>query len=87
MSGESSGKKRLLTINRLQQSTLVVVFAAIGSYLLVSSYAATFAVAAESEQGTVSSPAKLHADILASGGSAVAFGVTAAGPPSFSVAM
>jgi hypothetical protein len=58
---------------------MVVVFGAIGSFLLISSHAATSVSSVEPENGTVSSPASVVTDSTASGGKAVRFQSAAGG--------
>src|SRR5690348_11863381 len=52
----------------------VFVFGCLGTYLLVSSHAATSTVSFEPETGTLSAAAKIIADSTASGSSGVKFG-------------
>ncbi len=59
--------------SRKQSIIFVLIFAAIGGYLLFHSFASGFFVASEAESGTVSSPATIVSDTTASGGKAILF--------------
>lgn len=56
----------------------ILVFAIVGSYVLIHSHAATPTAVVEAESGTISSPAEGVADATASGGGAVKFAGTPA---------
>ncbi len=66
--------------------TFVIVFAGLGTMLILSSHAATPTASIEAESGTVSSAASAITDTTASGSGAVKFGVSGGGgasPTSF----
>jgi hypothetical protein len=54
--------------------TFAIIFAAIGGYLIYSSFAAGLSSSIEPENGTITSPASMVTDASASGGKAVKFG-------------
>ncbi len=78
--------KRLSNLQVLKKSaakiSIVVIFAAFGAIAISKSFAATFVVASESENGSVSGASNTTNDALASGGKAVTFGDQTTTPPS-----
>jgi hypothetical protein len=62
------------SFSRANLTLFAIIFAAIGGYLIYSSFAAGLSSSIEPENGTITSPASMVTDASASGGKAVKFG-------------